>query len=221
MLSEIELKAHSTLFLCDLYDDCDQTQDTVETSSNQSQEDPETQTLFPPYCILYILWRPNMVSSVRAFTEVVIQDCIQKLKDASKNNSRIYLVVDTLVPSGPNADADADDASAERRYQAQLHVAETLARHVAQDWRWSWRPQLWVPTLDDDEDGNTTTKTITPPPSHRWWGSCAAIPTTCWDWPVQKRMPRRGSYSPSPVPNGEDTEIGSRLLTDPIRNGVT
>jgi hypothetical protein len=135
MLSEIELKAHSTLFLCDLYDDCDQTQDTVETSSNQSQEDPETQTLFPPYCILYILWRPNMVSSVRAFTEVVIQDCIQKLKDASKNNSRIYLVVDTLVPSGPNADADADDASAERRYQAQLHVAETLARHVAQTLR--------------------------------------------------------------------------------------
>jgi hypothetical protein len=135
MLSEIEVKAHSTLFLCDLTDDCDQTQDTVETSSNLSQEDPETQ--FPPFCILYILWRPNMVSSVRAFTEGVIQDYIQKLKDASKN-TRIYLVIDTLVPGGPTNDDDDDDddeASAERRYRAQLHVAETLARHVAQTMR--------------------------------------------------------------------------------------
>lgn len=122
MLSEIEQMTHSTLFLCDFA--CDQTEDTVETTSENS----ECQS-FPPFCVLYILWRPQMVSSVRVFVESIIRDYIQQVKDSSSKDTRLYLVIDTLVPETAS---EEDDAAKHRRYRAQVHVAESLARHVAQ-----------------------------------------------------------------------------------------
>ena len=122
MLSEIELRAHSTIFLCDY--DCDQTEETIDSidSDNSFHSEP----IFPPFCVLYILWRPQMVSSAKAFAEGMIQDHVQKIKNSS-SNTKIYLLVDILVPEVP-----MDDESAKlRRYQAQVDLAQTLARRVA------------------------------------------------------------------------------------------
>ena len=122
MLSEIELRAHSTLFLCDY--DCDQTEETVESTG--SDHSLHSEPKFPPFCVLYILWKPQMVSSAKAFAEGMIQDYVQKIKSSS-STTKIYLLVEILVPEG-HMD---DDPAKRRRYHAQVDLAQTLARRVA------------------------------------------------------------------------------------------
>ena len=154
MLSELELKAHSTVFLCDL-DDCDQTQDTVESS--EASCDPISATKTAPFCILYLLWRSS--SSARAFAEGPVAAAIQqwnshiaaessssqgqslsgsldKASPRSTSNQpspRLYLVVDMLASSQQeNNNDDDDDSARRRRFQVKVDMAEQLARHVAQ-----------------------------------------------------------------------------------------
>jgi hypothetical protein len=96
LLSELELHAHSTTFLCDVVADCDQTQDTAESSEAsldchgiQPPQIHPQQSLTCSYNILYILWRPDQASSPRAFAEGTIAAAIQQWKtlDISSSNT--------------------------------------------------------------------------------------------------------------------------------------
>jgi hypothetical protein len=88
MLSELEIKAHSTQFLCDL-DVEDQTHGTHETEdtstgsndangNDQGQPQPELDS--PPFVLLYLLWKPDMTSSAETFAETTILETVTRLE---------------------------------------------------------------------------------------------------------------------------------------------
>lgn len=136
MLSELEIKAHSTLFLCDL-NDCDQTQDTVESSLSESGEHFEKHPSFnvPSYAILYVLWRPDQTSSARAFAEGHISAAMKQWNINALVDSHLYLVVDIVAVHNEHYENNENEGARQRRFQVQIHTAETLARYVAQTFR--------------------------------------------------------------------------------------
>jgi hypothetical protein len=139
MLSELEIKAHSTLFLCDYQED-EETQDTAESSiSEEHAPFPSKHTTMPSHAILYLLWRPDQTSSIRAFADGHILAAIQhynSLVETMSGSSHLYLVVD-IVAIHPNKDDDddTDGAKQKRHFQVAVHTCETLCRHVAQSFR--------------------------------------------------------------------------------------
>lgn len=141
MLSELEIKAHSMLFLCDHQED-EETQDTAE-SSISGEHVPPSQTTLPSHAILYLLWRPDQTSSVRAFADGHILPAIQRyntLVETMSGPSNLYLVVDFVVvhPDTEQKDDDADDgARQQRHFQVATRTCEQLCRHVAQSFRCS------------------------------------------------------------------------------------
>lgn len=88
MLSEFEMNAHSIRFVSELYDCNDITPETVETCETSSAAaaatperfPPENVDSFPPYVILYILWRPDMTTSVTNFIEDVIVKSVDRIQ---------------------------------------------------------------------------------------------------------------------------------------------
>lgn len=135
MLSELELKAHSTLFLCDL-NDCDQTQDTVESSLSESGEHvAHSNDNVPSYAILYVLWKPDQTSSARAFAEGHISAAMKQWNNNALVDSHLYLVVDIVADHNLHQDNNENESARQRRFQVQIHAAETLARYVAQTFR--------------------------------------------------------------------------------------
>lgn len=99
MLSEVQLKAHSILFLQDLFPDTDDddTDPTVESSTfsmdveidlehaHDHEETSNTPNL-PPYTILYLFWRPDSeyFGSAALYAKHVIQPAIQKIQRLHK-----------------------------------------------------------------------------------------------------------------------------------------
>lgn len=119
MLSEIELKGYSTLFLCDYA--CDQTPETAADSDNEGEHP------FSSHTILYILWKPDMASSPKALTRGIIQDSVKQLKTQTRGDCKIYLVVDSLTPP-----ITSPHLSAAQVYQSQVETAGALARCITQ-----------------------------------------------------------------------------------------
>jgi hypothetical protein len=86
MLSELEIKAHSTSFLCDLdveeqthgtHDTEDSSTGSVDASENyQPQPDFDS----PPFVLLYLLWKPDMTSSAKTFSETTILETVTRLE---------------------------------------------------------------------------------------------------------------------------------------------
>ena len=99
MLSEFHLMAHSVRFIGELQD-CDEvTPETVETCASPSSQGEdgfatlgpshsggsgnaaaEEDTSFPSYLLLYVLWRPDMTTSVTNFTNDVILKAVEKMQ---------------------------------------------------------------------------------------------------------------------------------------------
>lgn len=121
MLSEIELKGNSTLFLCDYA--CDNTADTAGDSEAEASE-PESP--FPSYVLLYILWRPDMEASPNALTKGIITESVKHLKSLTGPDCQIYLVVDSLTES-----TSSNEEIRKRQYLSQVQTVERLARCVA------------------------------------------------------------------------------------------
>ena len=128
MLSEFHLMAHSVRFIDELQD-CDEvTPETVETcaspssegedgfaplgpshsggSSNDNAATAEEDTAFPSYLLLYVLWRPDMTTSVTNFTNDVILKAVEKMQahhvdiassDEDKKRSR-----DSILSKSPS-----------------------------------------------------------------------------------------------------------------------
>jgi hypothetical protein len=104
LLSELELHAHSTTFLCDVAD-CDQTQDTAESSEASSldyhgihpPQIHQQQSLTCNYNILYILWRPDQASSPRTFAEGTIAAAIQQWKTLDSSSTTTHHTTTTSM----------------------------------------------------------------------------------------------------------------------------
>jgi hypothetical protein len=85
MLSELEVKAHSTSFLCDL-DVEDETHGTHETEDTAAESvdgnggNDQPQPDFPPYVLLYLLWKPDMTTSAKTFAETAIPETIARVE---------------------------------------------------------------------------------------------------------------------------------------------
>jgi hypothetical protein len=84
MLSELEVKAHSTLFLCDL-DVEDETHGTHETEDTSTESvdaigNDQPQPDFPPFVLLYLLWKPDMTSSAETFAQSTILETVTRLE---------------------------------------------------------------------------------------------------------------------------------------------
>ena len=103
MLSELELKSQSTIFLSDYYENDGDTADTAAESDNASQLDsglppppipgvPSLEDL-PSYFMLYILWRPDGTTTVDAFIQDVVKSAVLQLhelgpsQDNNNNNN--------------------------------------------------------------------------------------------------------------------------------------
>lgn len=159
MLSEVEVNAHSTTFLCDVLD-CDQTQSTVESSeASLAAETTQQQQQQPSrYSTLYVLWRPDEISSVRAFAEgtllAAIQQCKSVMTEQCSNSGpvsttstspessptrrkssprhdtspNIYLVVDIAASLNESSYSQDDDDAAKRR---QFQVKVDTAERLA------------------------------------------------------------------------------------------
>jgi hypothetical protein len=132
MLSELEIKAHSTMFLCDFNDE-DETQDTAESSISGEHVMSTRDT--PSHAILYLLSRPEQTSNVRAFADGHIAAALKQYNTlATQDSPHLYLVVD-IVAVYPEKD-DTDGARL-RHFQVNVHTAEKLCRQVAQSFRCS------------------------------------------------------------------------------------
>jgi len=160
MLSELEMNAHSTSFLCDLYD-CDQTQDTAESSEASLDPQPtiqQQQQQHPSYSILYILWKSDQASSPRAFAEGTVAAAIKQWKSVAVEGSasslttttqdisptkkdtteypRLYLVVDIAASSDEttnNATPTDDDDYDEDSRQRHFQVKADTAERLARN----------------------------------------------------------------------------------------
>jgi hypothetical protein len=86
MLSELEIKAHSTSFLCDLdvEDQTHGTHDTEDTSTGSVDANdnyhPQPDFDAPPFVLLYLLWKPDMTSSAQTFAETTILETVTRLE---------------------------------------------------------------------------------------------------------------------------------------------
>lgn len=84
MLSELEIKAHSTSFLCDLdaEDQTHGTHETEDTSTGSVDANANDQPDFdsPPFVLLYLLWKPDMTSSAQTFAETTILETVTRLE---------------------------------------------------------------------------------------------------------------------------------------------
>lgn len=82
MLSEFELNSHSVRFIPDLQDQDECTPETIDSASTDEVElNSYTEAdAFPPYLLVYVLWRPNMTTSVSAFTANVIMEILNKIQ---------------------------------------------------------------------------------------------------------------------------------------------
>jgi len=132
MLSEIEQNSKHILFLCDHEYDT-RTAETEESANSDIVDDSP----FSSDIILYILWRPGMVTSPKALTQGIIQQSINQIKNSTEPRSiNIYLVVEIIVPK-PNTDQSNDDDEKEQKQRLYQHrvdvVAEQLARCVTQN----------------------------------------------------------------------------------------
>lgn len=136
MLSEIELNGHSTLFLCDY--ECAATEaQSDDGTAPESDAGSEGEHPFPESIVLYILWRPDMESSPKAFTRGVIAKSVRHLKSLTEDNKdcQIYLVVDTLVLADPPLYGVGCESTGLRRYQSQVALVEELARFISTELR--------------------------------------------------------------------------------------
>ena len=84
MLSEFHLNSHSMRFISDLEKSVEITPDTVETvptASTSFMEEFNSETeAFPPYLLVYVLWRPDMTTSVHNFTDSVIVSAVTRVQ---------------------------------------------------------------------------------------------------------------------------------------------
>ena len=85
VLSELEVNGHSTVFL-DEEEECNDTQETEESSTSEDRAAPGRSDGYPPFIILYLLWLPNV--SVRNFVDGTILMSIKTLE-----------ALTTIVPS--------------------------------------------------------------------------------------------------------------------------
>jgi len=123
MLSELEVHSHSVQFLCDMMDDdnlCQQedaTENTTNDSSNDNNDDDKKDIksegrksspppiLLPPCVLLYILWRPEEVSSPRALAEGLITDAVRRIRSlvgcSDSNDTNRNFKSSSSMPSMP------------------------------------------------------------------------------------------------------------------------
>lgn len=97
MLSEFHLTAHSLRFISEMQDSDEATPETVDTSkasaysiedlpnNNNSSGSGENTDSFPPFLLLYVLWRPDMTTSVTNFTTEVILSAVEKMQSHHVN----------------------------------------------------------------------------------------------------------------------------------------
>jgi hypothetical protein len=146
MLSEIQLKAHSILFLQDLVEEAadDETQDLSVSSASEKLDceshDHSIENIngdqvscnLPPCIILYLLWKVNDSdhNSVEHFTRHV-KKVMEQLKyvrthhtQNTQSSSPIYLVIDRIATFKPI------DQSTEDFREEQIKIAESTVRTI-------------------------------------------------------------------------------------------
>lgn len=110
MLSEIEVNAHSTTFLCDELDET--TQDTAESSEASLAEQQQHSSSQPSlYSILYVLWRTDQISSVRAFCEGPLAAAVKQCKSVVSEHHNI-----TTSTTSPSTTSRSPESSPTRRH---------------------------------------------------------------------------------------------------------
>jgi hypothetical protein len=164
LLSEVEIQAHSTLFLCDYYpsrysnatttaDADNSTQETemedddLSDSHNNNDEDPEYDTQLPPFCLLYLLWKPDMDYTAEEYAEKVIVPVVvdqiqnirvrgetvqlvnslleqQKYIFASSSTPRRACCVGTISPSRNSFKETGSDEARSTRHQTETSESE-------------------------------------------------------------------------------------------------
>lgn len=161
MLSELQLKAHSLLFLQDVFPNSqdDDTNPTEESSSSSSvsiataddnadamNTTQTTRTLgLPPYIILYLLWRPDSehFDSPNSFAKHIIQPAIQKIHtihrtspDYQEGSSRsspppLSPPIYLAVDRMTTTDSSMNQEQIETYRKQQIALTEKLIRVVA------------------------------------------------------------------------------------------
>ena len=87
MLSEIEMHAQPNTFLCDLRggqqaeDNSTQATEETEEEDAASKEPGSPKPAFPPFVLLYVLWRPDMPSDPRTFVETSLLDAVNRIRE--------------------------------------------------------------------------------------------------------------------------------------------
>ena len=83
LLSELEIHAHSTNFLCDL-DIENETNDTEDLSTDSGNgdhgNDDHTHSTLPTFCLVYLLWKPGMTTSAQVFMETDVLDAVTRVE---------------------------------------------------------------------------------------------------------------------------------------------
>ena len=142
MLSEIQLKSHSVLFLKDVFplNGDDETQESSLSYSehedhetdeqNKEQRDTaiDSKPTLSPFVFLYLLWnqKNNTSISPETYATHVVQPAVEQILELQRENQpvSIYLVVDRLV-SVENQDLSMQ--------QEQIALSEQLIRIIASD----------------------------------------------------------------------------------------
>ena len=152
MLSELQLKSHSTLFLCDLFPlrGEEDTEDLSTASSffgtpngDEKENNEETRDVnhevvrhFPPCVMLYLLWRPDsQFQTPESYAKHVVKPAIDQIIQLHKSSSNfsaensipsIYVVVDRIALANESHHVDS-------LRKAQVEISEKLIRIVSTD----------------------------------------------------------------------------------------
>jgi len=152
MLSELQLKSHSTVFLRDLFplrgeDDTDDlsTASSSGTLNNDEKKNYEenrdidneaAREPLPPCVMLYLLWKPNsQFQTPESYAKHVVKPAIDQILELHKSSSNfnaensipsIYVVVDRIALANESHHLDT-------LRKAQILISERLIRIVATD----------------------------------------------------------------------------------------